>query len=224
MSSEKIKNKLKSDFSPTSFILIVLFVLFLKGFYLIIQYAFPTGTKILTILDNFIPFISFFVIFYVLYYPFLILPLILNHNNKHHFLKTLGAMVLVCFCSFIIYSVFQTEMIRPTLIIESIFDRLVSIIYAFDKPLNLFPSLHVSLTTVAFLSLQENHKKFAKYFFLIAVGIILSTVFIKQHYVLDVFAGLILAGISYLIFFKLNKIKSLINGIQKSWKISFFSQ
>ncbi len=203
----EIKKKRLGDFKVIYPIFIVAFLLFLKGFYLLIQRIAPTGTKIITLLDLTIPFLSFFVVFYILYYPFLLMPLILYRNDKNNFFKTIGAMFLLTSCSFLIYSFFQTEIVRPTFIITNIFDQLVNYVYLLDKPLNLFPSLHVGLTTIAFLSLQKSYKKYSKYMLIIAVGIILSTVFIKQHYVLDVLAGLILAFVCHFIVYKQNKLR-----------------
>lgn len=180
---------------------IVGFLIFLKMTYLFLQQFRPEGKMLMTFFDQIIPFTSFFVLFYVLYYPFIVLPLFLNVKRKSHFFRTLGAMFFITTSSFVMYILFQTSMIRPDIVITSIFDKMVQFIYLMDKPLNLFPSLHVSLTTAAFLSLRKTDKKKSGYFLPIALGIIVSTVLIKQHVVLDVLAGIVWGGVSYLLFF-----------------------
>ena len=180
---------------------IIGFLLFLKTTYLFLQQFRPEGRMLITFLDHLIPFTPFFVLFYVIYYPFIVLPLFLNIRQKGHFFRTLGAMLFITISSFLMYLVFQTSMIRPDIVITNVFDKLVHFIYVMDKPLNLFPSLHVSLTTAAFLALRKIDQKKSWYFLSIALSIILSTVFIKQHVVADVVAGMILGGASYLLFF-----------------------
>ena len=69
--------------------------------------------------------------------------------------------------------------------------------YASDKPLNAFPSLHVGMSTLATLFVYRKRKKLGLAVLPVTVLIILSTVFIKQHVLLDVAGGLVLAGLVY---------------------------
>jgi membrane-associated phospholipid phosphatase len=72
-----------------------------------------------------------------------------------------------------------------------------------DAPTNCCPSLHVSsdyLTT--FLFLNEQKRKFP-FFFIWGTLIGLSTLTTKQHYIIDVIAGFLMAIIVYWIFFHL---------------------
>ncbi|MEK6835793.1 MAG: phosphatase PAP2 family protein, partial [Nanoarchaeota archaeon] len=79
---------------------------------------------------------------------------------------------------------------------------ILNLIYVLDKPVNLFPSLHVSMTFLAFLIISK-FKKDLRIIILIAFILsALSTLFIKQHYLLDTLAGLVLGFISYKIYFK----------------------
>jgi membrane-associated phospholipid phosphatase len=68
-------------------------------------------------------------------------------------------------------------------------------------PFNCFPSLHVSVTGMCFYSLfrysKVNRTRATRIIvivsFVITVGIILSTLFLRQHYIADVVAGVLLA-------------------------------
>lgn len=193
------------------------FLVFLKTVYLWIQQVKPQGIALTTFLDTIIPFTSFFVLFYVLYYPFLTLPLFLTLREKDHFVRTLGAMTFVASVSFFMYLIFQTQIIRPNIIPNSFLDSIVLWIYSLDAPVNAFPSLHVSLTTIAFLSLRKKYNTASGVILLLAIGIIVSTLFIKQHYVADVVGGLVLAGLAYSMFFQYEAIKSRWN----KWKGRF---
>ena len=69
-----------------------------------------------------------------------------------------------------------------------------------DSPANCCPSLHVSSVYLsAFIFLDDQPKKFP-FFFTWGTFIALSTLTTKQHYIVDVIAGLSLALITYWIF------------------------
>jgi membrane-associated phospholipid phosphatase len=69
-----------------------------------------------------------------------------------------------------------------------------------DTPGNCCPSLHVSSVLLAsFIYLDEQRKKFP-FFFLWAIAIALSTLTTKQHYVVDLITGFLLAIICYWVF------------------------
>lgn len=72
-----------------------------------------------------------------------------------------------------------------------------------DTPVNCLPSLHVSSCFLSsFVYLDEQREKFA--FFLIwSIAIAGSTLTTKQHYLIDVIAGIGMAVVVYLIFHRL---------------------
>lgn len=72
-----------------------------------------------------------------------------------------------------------------------------------DTPANCCPSLHVSSIYLStFIFLDEQRKKFP-FFFIWGTAIAASTLTTKQHYLVDVIAGFLMAVISYWIFHKL---------------------
>jgi membrane-associated phospholipid phosphatase len=62
---------------------------------------------------------------------------------------------------------------------------------------NAFPSLHVSLTILAVLFVFARSWKWGVRLLPLGVLIILSTLFIKQHAVVDVIGGLLLAWVVF---------------------------
>ena len=98
--------------------------------------------------------------------------------------------------SYIIYFIFPTEIVRPTLVDNSFFNSIINIIYISDRPFNCFPSLHVLGTYFVMRYTKKDNNKYI-YFYTKIVGvlIILSTIFIKQHFVLDVVASIVLVEI-----------------------------
>lgn len=73
---------------------------------------------------------------------------------------------------------------------------MVAFLYETDTPTNVFPSIHVFNTAVVCSSvLKSAQKKRAKALnLLLSASIVLSTVFLKQHSILDVAAGLLMAA------------------------------
>lgn len=71
---------------------------------------------------------------------------------------------------------------------------LVSLIYAADTPTNVFPSMHVYVSLVAHSTIRRNlrkeHPLLNVFSLVLAVLICISTVFIKQHSVLDIAGGI----------------------------------
>jgi membrane-associated phospholipid phosphatase len=76
-------------------------------------------------------------------------------------------------------------------------------IFANDTSFNCFPSLHAAVSTICFFTWfqyakikpSKTTKATAIAAFVIAAGVILSTLFIKQHYITDEIAGIALAWI-----------------------------
>lgn len=73
-----------------------------------------------------------------------------------------------------------------------------------DNPSNCFPSMHVTccyLTAFAFLPKEESRAKFWLYL-VWSTAVAVSTLPTKQHYIVDVVAGLVLSLAGYWVFFK----------------------
>ena len=160
--------------------------------------------NITTNVDKKIPYISFFVIFYVIWYALLILaPIIIikldNSNIKRYFFN----YVMCSIISAIIYVAFPTIIIRQSNLSNDIFDCIVKFIYFVDTPaINCFPSFHVILCLlwIDFICLNKNINKKIRYVMLfINIGIILSTIFVKQHVLIDLIGSIIVVLVVKLI-------------------------
>src|SRR3989338_6179632 len=148
-------------------------------------------------LDGLIPFVPLFVFFYFIYFPFVLLPFLFAKGKN--FINLVKANIFIIMISNLIYVLIPTKIPRPEFIANDIPTFVLNFVYNID---NLFPSLHVSMTFLALLAISKINKKF----FLIALVLFalttLSTLFIKQHYVLDVLSGLMLGYAAYKIYFK----------------------
>jgi membrane-associated phospholipid phosphatase len=184
-------------------IVFVVFLLQITLIYKLIQIYVPSGSifKIPFIDDN-IPFISVFVIPYLLYVVVLLLPFVLTFRNKKQFLAVSTAFLFASVMCNIIFVLFPTMVIRPEVLAINILNKSVLFVYTVDGVLNCFPSEHVTFSVLANLCLLKINKKLAYYLIPLTILIIFSTLFIKQHYFPDILGGIVLAFLGYLIFKK----------------------
>jgi len=171
-----------------------LLVIFLNSIgYKAAQWFRPDGILVTTWLDSFIPYIPYFAVPYALYVPVVLLSFYLYWKDYKKYRVMALSVIAVLIISIAIYLTFQTRVIRENVEPADFFNWGVSVAYSLDEPVNALPSLHVALPTLATLFVYKRNRKLGLYIAPVTVLIILSTVFIKQHAVLDVFAGLILA-------------------------------
>ena len=108
----------------------------------------------------------------------------------------------------LIYLVFPTcQNLRPTHFArDNVLTRFIAWFYTFDTNTNVCPSIHVLGSVAAMLGLCDcrrlQNPKLKLLFILLCVLICISTVFMKQHSVLDVLAALPLCVIAYPICYK----------------------
>jgi membrane-associated phospholipid phosphatase len=176
-------------------ILLFLLVVFLNSVgYAGAQILRPQGVLVVTWIDGMIPFISVFVVAYALYFPVALLPFFLYWKDYKAYRTKALSLATVLAIAIIIFLVFQTGITRadvdPT---RDIFSWGVWQVYQWDNPINALPSLHVAIPTIATLFVYLRNRKLGLCLVPVTIAIILSTVFIKQHAVLDVLGGLIVA-------------------------------
>ncbi|MBR0399009.1 MAG: phosphatase PAP2 family protein [Eubacterium sp.] len=98
--------------------------------------------------------------------------------------------------------------LRPeTFAHQNIFTRMVENLYNRDTPTNVFPSMHVYNSVCAYMALRscdwmKDKRWLVSLLLLLTVFIIASTLFLKQHSILDVFAALVINYVSYQIVYR----------------------
>jgi len=159
------------------------------------------SVQVNTSLDDLIPYLSWFVIFYVAWMPLLYIAFIyLGMTNRSLYWRTIIAYNAAVTVSNLIFILFPTSMPRPEISGNDIFNMLVLFIYNHDQPVNCFPSIHCLTTYLLFISMIR-HQLFSVgmrvLFSVFFWSIIASTVFIKQHALVDVIGGILLAEMAY---------------------------
>lgn len=148
-------------------------------------------------LDKMIPFVPFWSSIYLLCYLFWAFNAILTaREGKETWFKFVAAYVLAeLFCN-IVYIVYPTTMPRPEVTGGGIFNWLMIIIYSADLPYNLLPSLHCMLSWLVTRYLIGS-KKVPKWYQAASVIncllIFLSTLFTRQHVIIDIITGVLVA-------------------------------
>jgi len=87
-----------------------------------------------------------------------------------------------------------TVLPRPEIVGAGFFAKSLAVNYSLDPPYNCFPSLHVAWAFVAALTCHRVHRGVGLVALAWAAIIGVSTLYTKQHYVVDVVAG---AGIAW---------------------------
>jgi len=160
---------------------------------------------LMTPLDESIPFISGFAVLYVFtFYPFLLLTIAYYAFIKPEKAdKFFVALFVVYGISFLTYLIYPVMMVRPSpdSLPPDFLSQVMANYYRSDPPLNCFPSLHAALSVLsAFFLAKETKRIFIRLgVWGIAFGIMLSTLFVRQHVIADEIAGFILAyAVGYL--------------------------
>jgi len=203
-------------------------VLMLVLFYLLLNnlaydwtgqlYPASSGFRLETSLDAMIPFVPEMVVFYVyLFYPVVIFTMLYFAFVEYKKGYALGwSLVAINGIAVLIYIVFpvSTFWYRQELLAQpmvgNVWANQVYNIFANDTSFNCFPSLHAAVSTICFFTWfqyaktkpSKITKSVAAISLAIAAGVILSTLFIKQHYIADEVAGIALAWIIGTLLFK----------------------
>jgi membrane-associated phospholipid phosphatase len=157
-----------------------------------------------TCIDNFIPFNKYFIIPYIGWYLyvgiFVALVCILNEARYYKLIISICVGMGICY---VIYYIFPTHVPRPIILENDFFSNLVKCIYSRDNPYNCLPSIHVLNSMIVAINVCAEEKMnsvFKIISSIIAILIILSTMFIKQHYIADAISSIALSYFLYFIF------------------------
>ena len=179
--------------------------LYLPWFFWLEKVVVDDYTILHTALDDLIPFNEYFVIPYLLWFLYVAgAVLYFFFTNKQDYYKLCGFLFVGMTICMIIFMVFPngTDLRVPVDPEKNLCSRLVAMIHAADTSTNVFPSIHVynSLGVHAAVLNSEalREKPWVRWgSFILMVSICLSTVFLKQHSVVDVMGAMILAYIMY---------------------------
>lgn len=179
--------------------LILFWPVYLTFFVLTEKYVTPVY-NVYSPLDDLIPFCEFFVVPYVLWYALLaFVSLYTLFFDIPSFKKFYVFLSVTCIITFAIYIIFPNEQnLRPDIFArDNIFVDIIKNLYTIDTNTNVCPSIHV-IFSIGMLFTLWNSRHFSSALWrtisvVITISICLATVFLKQHSVIDIFAGAMLS-------------------------------
>ena len=157
-------------------------------------------------LDDKIPFNEFFAIPYFLWFFYIGYVLVkLSIKAKSDFIKAFTYIFGGMTIGLVIFLIYPTAQgLRPEIMPrDNVFTELVHFLHRIDTPTNVCPSLHVYDSVGACIAVMlakdcfNYVEKYAAVFLTISIS--LSTLFIKQHSVIDVFGGLVMSAVMYFV-------------------------
>ena len=161
-------------------------------------------------LDSAIPFCEYFVIPYMFWFLYIIFMNVYSFfYDRPTFVKYMKFTIITYTVTIIVYVLFPTaQMLRPDIAAlgrENIFTEFLKHFYMFDTNTNVCPSLHVA-GGVAVWAAGLTSKHFSTAFWRVVSTVIMllicaSTVFLKQHSIIDVIAAAVLCAAAYVIVF-----------------------
>lgn len=178
---------------------------YLIGFNLVERAGHIHYHMIHTWLDDQIPFCEYFIVPYLLWFLLIawaVCYFIFFAKDRNEYYKMIS-MLMIGMTLFLIVSVVYPNKLslRPESVDTSnVFGLLVSFLYRTDTPTNVLPSIHVFNTMAICYAVNGSDELRERKGTVIAVNvlsalIILATMFLKQHSVIDVSLGIVLSVI-----------------------------
>lgn len=189
--------------------MVVYLICYLIAFALVEQYTKDNYTLIHVTLDDKIPFVEAFVIPYLLWFPYVAcFVLYFIFFDKENYWQMFWFLVTGMTLFIIVSAVFPNgQELRPDVFPrDNVFTRMIAGLYGTDTSTNILPSIHVYNSIGIHIAVMKSdrlkkHRIVQIVSGVLCVLIILSTMFIKQHSVVDVVAAFALAVVTYLIFY-----------------------
>lgn len=150
--------------------------------------------------DDLIPFCEYFIIPYIIWYAYVcgtVLYLGLTNKNMqeyNHFIANMILGMVIFVITSLVYP--NGQNLRPDIVVDGFFTWAVDLLYKVDTSTNILPSLHVFASVACDIALCRD-PRFKKHLswqwmsHILMIFICLSTMFLKQHSVIDVVAALL---------------------------------
>lgn len=179
---------------------IMIFGIFYLGAFFFMESRDVPINIIHTAFDDKIPFCEYFIIPYVLWYLYVVgtvMYLGLTDKTRKEYNRFIVNMVLGMIIFVIVSFIYPNgQNLRPEIASDNIFKWAVNFLYTIDTSTNILPSLHVYASVACDMALcrDQRFKKYPSWKWashILTILITLSTMFLKQHSVIDVIAALL---------------------------------
>ncbi len=156
-------------------------------------------------LDNYIPFNEYFIIPYTLWFFYVaaaILYFLFTNKEDYYRICTFlfsGMTISLIICTFFHNGTDFRPLLDPD---KNVFTAMVAQLYKTDTPTNVFPSIHVYNSIGVHIAVMKSealkkHRLIRVGSGILMISICLSTVFLKQHSVIDGVGSMVMAYVIY---------------------------
>lgn len=177
-------------------------VIIVSSFYLFLNIPHEVVHVLRTFIDDSIPRLPVFTIPYLLFLPWFWGIVFYAWYKNRNFKQLAYTIIIVNLIASVVYIMFQTYVPREVVISNDLFSNLLRMIYSNDQAYSGFPSLHSGLSAVIATYCVIRKSRFAWAAVVMAVLIVASTLFVKQHFILDAISGVTLGIATTWIVFK----------------------
>lgn len=119
-------------------------------------------------------------------------------RGKDMFYRFVATDLTIHFICFICFILIPTTNIRPEIPGNTLSEKILALVYSLDgrnSPSNLFPSIHCYVSWMCWKGVEGSEKVpkwYQRFSLVFAILIIISTQVLKQHYIVDAAAALLL--------------------------------
>jgi len=179
-----------------------LLLLYLGAYHLTQTTIKSSDLDLLTEIDQAIPFMPEHIWIYHTLLPAIVATMTLLVKRERVFFNVLWASLFSVFVLNAFYVLFPVFYPRPEVLPSTLSEIVLAFTHEIDAPNNTFPSGHVTFAWILFLGVFNTKEIIGPsgiklLYFLWAIGVTLSTLTLKQHYVADIISGVVLACISF---------------------------
>ncbi len=149
--------------------------------------------------DRAVPLLPVFVWIYILAFPFWAVGyMLVAKRGREQFYRFVATDLTIHLICFLIFVLIPTTNIRPEISGNTLSEKVLLLVYSLDggsNPSNLFPSIHCYVSWMSWRGTagsKEIPVWYQRFSLVFAVLIIISTQVLKQHYIVDAIAALLL--------------------------------
>lgn len=202
----KVKDRLTQLVKKYKHAWVFLYIFIYMPWFMFLERHVTTRYHVIQIrLDEHIPFIEYFIVPYLLWFVFIIAVFLYFFFTDVPGFYKMAKFMFAGMTIFLIISTFfpNGQDLRPVVFErDNIFVDMVRALYRADTCTNVFPSLHVFNSLSVCIAISESsalkkHKGVCIGAYVLAALIILATMFLKQHSVIDVLGAGLMAYVLY---------------------------
>lgn len=164
--------------------------------YVLLNEAVPSRFDLAIALDHAIPFLPWTLPLYMSLYVFVLIAVVLT--TEQNFRQALAALIVTAALSFALFMLIPAAYPQPDpSTMAPPWDFAYRRLHEADGAQNTFPSLHVGFT--AGIAWMLRHHRLKVFWFIWGAAIVLTTLTTKQHFVVDVIGGLVVALVAHML-------------------------